>query len=229
MTWSGRRVDHAERILYIPRRDISGRARKCTREQRVCGKVGFSMRSGRLSRVSGLIIATALLTGATTVQANTAIPGDLVVQGIQNSSNGLLWLLDAMFICIGIEGAIYAYTGFIRNPIRTSAIANTVSLIAGFPLGLAFAALADAFPGHEGVSLLLLPTLASIGIEGIVVSAQAKPETPHPRLRAWGVVIVANVLTNIILWIYLYMGMRNAGYLGLWAAPFPPMTLRAYG
>ena len=176
------------------------------------GEVGVCMRREGRSRVFLLIAAAVFFTCPRIAQANAGITSDLVFQGIQYSSNVLLWLLAAMSMCIGVEAAIYAYAGCVRNPIRTSAIANTVSLIAGIPLALLFALLADGFEIYDSVFVLVvLPTLVSIGIEGFVVSWRAKPGIPHRRLRAWAVAIVANVLTNIILAFYLYVGFRRGG------------------
>jgi hypothetical protein len=177
---------------------------------------GSGRRSGLAQRWRGIALAVvvALLGLTAAAQANFAIPGDLTLQGLNRSTNEGLWLLCAMTMCIGVEGAVYAYAGFIRRPFFVSAIANAVSLVAGFMLGWVVALPSILFPESDAadfVFLILMPTLASIGIEGLVVIQYADPGVPHHERRAWGVVVVANLVTNAILVAYLYIAAAKAG------------------
>jgi len=140
-----------------------------------------------------------------TAEANAGIPGPLMWAATAHVGNPLIWLAATMCMCIGIEGAIYRYLGLFHRPFLASTYANVWSLFAGIPLALA---------GAVDPTLFVLPTVLSILVEWLVLKRYRRlhpgpARDPAAPLRPifWPVV-VSNVLTNLIMFAYLF---RAAG------------------
>lgn len=133
--------------------------------------------------------------------ANAGIPGPLMWAATPHVGNPLIWLAASMFMCIGIEGAIYRYLDLFYRPLIASAYANVWSLFAGIPL---------IFVGSIDPTLVVSPTIVSILVEWFVLRRYRRfhpgpakdPATP-PRPIFWPVVL-SNVLTNVIMFVYLF-------------------------
>jgi hypothetical protein len=145
--------------------------------------------------------------------ANTGIPGPMMfVLGAQTASFWR-WVSAMMFMCVGIEGAIFLYAGLFKHPILVSLIANIASLIAGTPL---------VFVGALDPTYFVLPTLLSIMVEILVIrflpasiAIADKNVASFRRMYCW--VIAVNVLTNLIMVGYLaliYGFYKDGAYSG---------------
>jgi hypothetical protein len=137
--------------------------------------------------------------------ANTGIPGYVMMQGIFHSADPVRWTIVAMLVCISIEGFIYLYFRLFRHPFVASVASNVASLIAGYPVSSMTARFMDSAGIYDGVLMgvffLLVPTMLSILIEGVII----KPFCQQAPRRFWMIVIGANVLTNAIMFTYIVM------------------------
>ena len=138
-------------------------------------------------------------------QANSAIPGPLIIVGMSLYGRDplavLQWVAATMFMCIGIEGAIYYYLGLFVRPYVASALANIISLVLGIPLVLI---------GIVDPTLVVIPTILSIAIELLVLGRFRLQPAPQEgnvagmRRIAWPA-IGANILTNALLVVYMFI------------------------
>lgn len=152
--------------------------------------------------VSSLLIIVLCLALVSEAAANAAIPtGPLVwAAAPATTENLLLWIAANMFMCIGIEGAIYRYLNLFARPILASVTANFVSLVLGFPLILV---------GAIDPTGVLIPTVLSIFVEWLVLKRFQRPALA-PASDALAIqrsillpVLRSNVLTNFIMLGYL--------------------------
>lgn len=149
-------------------------------------------------------LALAQASGA--VAANSAVPGPIILFAGTLTVAPLQWIAATMFMCIGVEAAIYRYVGLFRRPILASIVANAVSLVLGFPL---------AILGAVDPTWVILPTAVSIISEGIVLdflpgSIGLTSETQKLKSKFWRVVIFANVATNVLMMLYLLLAAHRA-------------------
>lgn len=164
----------------------------------------FTFRPSPQLRGCGVLLAFLLLTMAS-ANANSGIPGYVMMQGIFHSADPLRWTIMAMLMCISIEGFIYLYFRLFRRPFIASVASNVASLIAGYPVSFMTALFMDSAGIYDGVLVgvffLLVPTMLSILIEGMII----KPFCQQASRRFWMVMIGANVLTNAIMFAYIVM------------------------
>ena len=160
------------------------------------------MRRYGITEITPLISMTLMLIILTVryAYANSAIPGPLMIVEWAHSSDPLRWIAVTMFMCIGIEGAIYHYKNLFIHPYIASTVANFVSLIMGIPLALV---------GALDPTLVIGPTILSIYIEIVVLRRfKPKPESEGgPRDFKKSILrpaIIANVITNLLLLAYLF-------------------------
>lgn len=130
--------------------------------------------------------------------ANVAIPGPLLIAESVFSVDPLRWIAATMFMCIGIEGAIYHYKSLFVHPYVASTVANFVSLVMGMPLGIL---------GALDPTRVLGPTIMSIWIEVLVLRRfKPRPESQGGpcdfKKSITRPVVGANILTNLILLAY---------------------------
>ena len=152
--------------------------------------------------VENLISITLMLIifTASYAYANSAIPGPLLIVEWAHSADPLRWIALTMFMCIGIEGAIYHYKNLFIRPFIASTVANFISLIMGVPL---------AFIGALDPTLIIGPTILSIWIEILVLRRfKPKPESEGgPRDFKKSIsrpAVIGNVLTNLVLLAFLF-------------------------
>ena len=138
--------------------------------------------------------ALLVITCAGGAEGNAGIPGPLILAfgSILDSRSLVQWLAASMFMCVGIEAAIYRYYSLFAAPLRNSFTANVISLIAGIPL---------AFLGAVDPTGFVMPTVISIYVEWLYLRFRLRDAVP--KRKAFIVVIGANVLTNIILYLYI--------------------------
>lgn len=143
---------------------------------------------------------------ASDAYCNGGIPGTLLIIGTAQTVDPLRWIAVNMVMCIAIEGAIYQYLQLFDRPYLGSTVANFVSLVAGIPLSLL---------GVIDPTWVLLPTIASIWIELVILKRFRKKDTQTetqeiPRKDITGPVIGANLLTNFFMYLYLLKGLLTA-------------------
>ena len=137
--------------------------------------------------------------------ANAGIRGTVLIFGMANASNKILWIASAMVTCILIEGAFYSYFKVLKKPYRISALANIASFFAGIPLAIVGGTIGD---------WVLTPTLLSIVVEVLVIRYFFKTyiitdSEDRPKKIFWHALIIANVLSNIIIFVYLIIGFAR--------------------
>lgn len=140
------------------------------------------------------------------VSANSGIPGPLIWFGGAQTTDPWRWVVACMFMCIFVEGAIYKYWRLFNKPFWVSAYVNTISLVLGIPISLL---------GAIDPTWVVIPTIASTLIEAFF--ARRLPRILRQR-GLWktrrGVfywrVFVANLVSNAIMFGYLYVSYRKA-------------------
>jgi hypothetical protein len=166
------------------------------------------------NQVTTLVVGIVWLLITSNAHANTGIPLYIIWQGQIDAVSPLRWIFVCMIMCVGIEGAIYKYFGILRRPFVISLISNVVSYFAGIPAIMVVTVLIGTLGVYQGpmhyLFMIVLPTIISIGIEGLIVMANVSEEHRSRRLRNLSVVIVANVLTNILMFIYYIIGEWKA-------------------
>jgi hypothetical protein len=105
-----------------------------------------------------------------------------------------------MAMCIGVEAAVYAYSGQYRTPILASAYANVVSLVVGIPL---------TFLGAIDPTWFVLPTIVSILVEYWAVKVGAKWLENSPGSIRGSPIFWGNLLSNVILFGLLYVAIKK--------------------
>ena len=136
-------------------------------------------------------------------EANAGVPGPLIVYfgtSLAHFKPNLLWqwLIATMFMCVGIEAAIYKYLNLFKYPVRYSLIANIISLFAGIPLSLI---------GIIDPTWFVVPTMISIYVEWLYL--KNKLNNPGElKCNPFAAVVGANILTNIILYSYTVIALR---------------------
>ena len=151
-------------------------------------------RLGNTMRMSRIILAVTLpAVIPANCLANSACPGPLMYFGAMNTGVGVWWIVMSMLTCTLIEGALYQVMHIFRRPYLVSIILNTVSLLVGIPL---------TFVGAL-VDFMLTATVLSIIAETLVAGGMVNMRTVKGVVtsngRTTGIVLCANVLSNIVL------------------------------
>lgn len=141
----------------------------------------------KLTRSAFLLLGIALSTCA---WANVGIAGPLMHYSASLSSSPWQWIGVTMFMCVGVEAAVYAYSGQYKKPVLASLYANVISLIFGIPFGLL--ALVDPTP-------FALPTIASIVIEYWSIQTRRNWFEAKQDSITQNPIILGNILSNLIL------------------------------
>ena len=156
------------------------------------------MKIKRIHLISYIIAG--FLVSANSAWANSGIPGPIIWVGSVATVSPMQWLASCMFMCVCIEGAIYHYVGMFRRPLVSSLAANIFSLILGIPL---------MFLGAIDPTWFVLPTTVSILCEALLLlrlpaSIGLKDSERGNKGKFWLTVLIANILTNFIIVLYLF-------------------------
>ncbi len=133
--------------------------------------------------------------------ANVSVPGPIVWQGAYMGAESIVrYIASVGLICIGLEGAIYHYLSRYKHPYRDSIVSNVVSTILGIPLAILAVPFDDIF---------IIPTLASIVIEGGVICAMERRTRTEDGKSIFWPVVWANVLSNALIFALIVRNMET--------------------
>jgi hypothetical protein len=141
------------------------------------------------ARILSCTLAIAFIPGW--VLACATVSGPIIWQGACMGPESIArYILSVGLVCIGMEAAIYRYLPRFKRPFYDSILSNAVSTVLGIPLTFLCIAFGDP---------IIVPTLASIAIEGVIIYAIEKPTRTKDGKSVFWPVVWANVLSNAMI------------------------------
>ncbi len=148
------------------------------------------------------LFALALLLFPAPALADSAIPGTLMFFGGSQTVSFWQWIAATMFMCVGVEWAVYRHSRAYRRPFVASAVSNAVSLVDGIPLALL---------GVIDPTLVVLPTVVSVFTEYLAIRAVSRFVLADCNAKfSASPVIWGNVVSNLMLIGLLYVALLKS-------------------